>query len=122
MTINNQPDKTYHYRPGQNDDWEVYSIQQDHDPNAINEEWKAFVETEHLAIRFVEAISPPLDEEKPGVIVFFKNAETADKHRSKYGGRIFAASNGDVIWFDDTFTPTAILRHRVLHGLNGGFV
>ena len=50
----------------------------------------------------------------------FPTMEDAARHRSIYGGWIFAASDGsEFIWFDISFTPTPIIMHKATAGLSG---
>ena len=50
----------------------------------------------------------------------FSTREAAELHRSNYGGWIFVPQDGsEYIWFDLSFTPTPILKHKATAGMSG---
>jgi len=49
----------------------------------------------------------------------FSTETAAQAHRKNHGGWIFSSTCGEHIWFCVEFTPTLILKHRVIDGLNG---
>jgi hypothetical protein len=49
----------------------------------------------------------------------FTDLAEAIEWRKKYGGWIFKADTGDVLWFCNRLMPSDIMRHRATRGLSG---
>ena len=55
-------------------------------------------------------------------IAHFDSLSAAKTWRSQQGGWLFSSEDGQVIWFNLTFTPSMVIAHKATSGLSGQLI